>query len=333
MSTIHFLNVGPGDCIIIRHASGRVTVYDICGGNRRRAETIMEQILRHAGVAAAAENFRMCEHPTNPLEHLYNCVGQSVFRFIISHPDMDHLDGFDRLMDEFSVSHFWHSGLNKDKPEFEEGGPYQEEDWDRYVAVRDGEEPGTKSLLKRAGARFKYANEGEDGSGGGDGLYILAPDNGLVEAAELTGDYNDASYVLLYRSVGGRILIPGDAHDKTWAYVLEEYEDDVKDVALLIAPHHGRKSDRDFGFLDVVSPKLTLFGCAPADALAYDAWNYRNLLHITNNQAGSVVVECENQQMEVYVENRSFAEATETGDANRTHLTTGFYSLGVLDNR
>lgn len=332
MSTLHFLNVGPGDCIILEHASKRVTVYDICGGNRGATGRMAAQMLERAGVPTAPGNFRMCEQPTQPLDYLARYVGRSVFRFILSHPDMDHLDGFNCLTDGFNVSNFWHSGLDRDKPEFGDEGPFREEDWDRYEKVRDGNEPGTTSLLKRAGARFQYANRYSDGSAGGDGLYILAPDDGLVEAAHLTEDYNDASYVILYKSVGGHILIPGDAHDKTWEYVLAKYEEDVRDVPLLIAPHHGRKSGRDYGFLDVVRPKLTLFGCAPSDALAYDAWNYRNLTHITNNQAGSVVVECTDKRMSVYVENRRFAEAA-GGVVSLQHPRTRFYFLGSLDNR
>jgi len=32
----------------------------------------------------------------------------------------------------------------------------------------------------------------------------------------------------------------------------------------MIAPHHGRDSDRSYDFLDTVNPQLTLFGCAPS---------------------------------------------------------------------
>jgi beta-lactamase superfamily II metal-dependent hydrolase len=33
MSTVHFLNVGKGDCTLIEHNSGRDTLIDICKGN------------------------------------------------------------------------------------------------------------------------------------------------------------------------------------------------------------------------------------------------------------------------------------------------------------
>lgn len=325
MSKVHFLNVGVGDCILLEHASGRVSMYDICGGNRDRREARMKA-LREAALPTAPGNFGMCRRPVHPFNFMNDAGITSIFRYVLSHPDCDHLDGFENLMNQYEVGNFWDSGVRRDKPDFE-GSPYREEDWDRYERVRDGEEPGTKSLLKRAGARFSYANTAESG-GGGDGLYILAPDEGLIEAAQLTGDLNDASYVLLYRSIGGRVLIPGDAHDKTWEFVLENYENDVREVSLLIAPHHGRKSGRDYSFLDVVRPKLTLFGCAPSDDLAYDAWRRRGLQVYTNNQAGSVTAECADGEMQIYVENNKFAEAAgaDTSVTNRM----GYYFMGTL---
>ena len=47
----------------------------------------------------------------------------------------------------------------------------------------------------------------------------------------------------------------------------------------------------DRNVLDYVNPKLTFFGCAPSENLAYDAWNYRKLAHLTNNQCGRIVAE------------------------------------------
>lgn len=112
--------------------------------------------------------------------------------------------------------------------------------------------------------------------------------------------------MVVYRTVGGRIVFPGDAHDATWEYVLANYESIVKDCAVLIAPHHGRSSGRCYDFLDVLNPKLTLFGCADSEHLAYDAWNSRDLMHITNNQAGNLILDVTSDGINVYVENIEF---------------------------
>lgn len=314
MSELHFLNVRAGDAILIRHSSDRLSLIDICNGNyvppSEEARAILETLAKTRG------NFGMCRRPTNPIDYIEeNFAGKAPFRFILTHPDMDHLDGFNALMDRLGIVNFWDSGVRKSKPDFTES-KYLEKDWDRYVRVRDGLEPGVNVVTPRSGSRFKYANLNEDGSDGGDGLYVLAPDQALVDEANDTEDTNDGSYVLLYCSIGGRILIPGDAHDRTWEYVLEHYEQDVRNCSVLIAPHHGRKSGRSYDFLDMVSPKLTLFGCAPSQHMAYDAWNRRKLPFITNNQAGNVVLEASRGAIDVYVENDRFASAA-GGDPNK----------------
>lgn len=324
-SRLHFLNVGQGDCIVIEHASGRLTVNDICSGNKKqKSETaLFEKSLRVSG------NFQMCKKATNPNDYLASLGANSVFRFILSHPDMDHMDGLDRLATDFPISNFWDSGARKEKPDFDGSSHYLEIDWDRYVGIRDGGE-GTTVVTPKAGSRFSLANQNEEGEGGGDGLHVLAPDKALVALANQTGNFNDASYVLQYRSIGGTVILPGDAHDKSWEVALENYSPPEGGCSLLIAPHHGRGSDRSFEFLDVLKPKLTLFGCARSEYLAYDQWRRRNLTYITNNQAGNIVAEIESGGMDIYIENIKFAESMGVDTSQQNNL--GYYFIGSLPN-
>ena len=89
----------------------------------------------------------------------------------------------------------------------------------------------------------------------------------MVADANEAGDWNDSSYVILYRSCGKRILFASDSHDSTWEYILDNWKSSVKNVDVLIAPHHGRDSGRDYEFLKVVKPRVTLFGNAPSEHL------------------------------------------------------------------
>lgn len=260
-------------------------------------------------LARAKGDFGMSKKPTNPVSYLRDRGVKSLFRFILTHPDMDHLDGFDSLTRSFSVANFWDSGVRREKPDFGECPQYEEKDWDRYAEVRDGTEPAIKVITPLAGAEFKYANKIDEGETGPDGLSILAPDPDLVAAANASGNVNDASYVILYRSSGGRILIPGDAHDETWDYVIKNYSKAVANCSVLFAPHHGRKSGRSFDFLDVVRPKITFFGCASSGDLAYQAWSSRKLRVITNNQAGNIVINCADKVIQFYVQNAAYAKA------------------------
>lgn len=113
-------------------------------------------------------------------------------------------------------------------------------------------------------------------------------------------------------SRAGRVLFCGDSHDATWEHIRANYADVVANVEILIAPHHGRDSDRDRKFLDIVRPKLTLFGRAPSDHLADDAWRNRGLKFITANQAGTVVVEATGTDMHIYVAKDALARKQST---------------------
>ena len=123
MTKIHFMNVKQGDCILLEHPSNRVTMFDICAGNLSLTESVAAAVLAKSIIKPARGNFRMCEYPTNPLDYVEKKVGRTdIWRFILSHPDMDHLDGFNALLDRFSVSNFWHSGAKKNDPDFDDNG-------------------------------------------------------------------------------------------------------------------------------------------------------------------------------------------------------------------
>ena len=329
MGTVHFLNVGEGDCIVVQHNSGRITMIDISCGNLTTLNESTNRLMKLADLAGSdtSGNFNMKAYPTRPQSYLSNIGINSIWRFILTHPDMDHLDGFNALMDELAISNFWHSGADKPKPDFNGYNGYKEEDWDRYAKVKQGNEQGTTTLKILAGDIFKYANQDDIGEGA-DGLQVIAPTRDLVDKANESEDFNDCSYVIVYRTAGFKIIFTGDSHDATWEHILDNHIEDVANCDLLIAPHHGRDSGRSWDFLDVLKPRLTLFGVANSDHLAYDAWNRRGLDKITNNQAGNVVLDIDGDRMHVYVENDVYAESRNPGNATRNVL--GYRTLGYL---
>ena len=136
MASVHFLNVAPGDCTIIRHTSGHVTMVDICDGNTE--SKVKKAKLTGTTRIKPLGNFRMCEYPTNPIQYLKGLGISRIFRFILTHPDMDHMDGLKALFDEIRITNFWDTGVKRDSPEFGEESPYDEADWDCYENLRDG---------------------------------------------------------------------------------------------------------------------------------------------------------------------------------------------------
>lgn len=329
MASIHLLNVGSGDCTIIQHGSGRVTLVDICGGNATRASA--EGFLAKALTESVKGNFRMCERPTHPLDYLDRLQFDQIHRFILTHPDMDHMDGLKALLDAKTVGNYWDCGIRRTPPNFEVDCRFKEEDWFAYQQLVAGTQPNTKTIAVLAGDQFSFANKVGANGEKHDCLHILAPDKALSDQATATEDPNDGSYALLYRSSGGRIVLPGDSDDSIWEYIVANHAGDVRKCAFLQAPHHGRHSGMDFSFLDVLEPTLTLFGCAPSKDLAYEEWSKRDLQYITSNQAGDVVLEPGDNEIEVFVQNENFCGKYSSGDTSKRNAQ-GYYFLGTISD-
>ena len=310
MARIHFLNVKEGDCSIIEHNSGHTTVIDVC--NAKPAEPLEEALTATMATLekGITGNFQQKKSPVNPISYMNDRGIGSLFRYVQTHPDMDHMDGIEALFNEFSPTNFWDTANTKElQASSWEGSPYRASDWKFYKQLRDTDpDDDPKRLTLYFGARGQYYNQGSDGTAGGDGLHVLAPTKELVAAAnEADQDYNRCSYVILYRTGGRRIVFGGDSHDETWDHILEHHKDAVTDIDLLIAPHHGRKSGRSYKFLDTLTPTLTFFGNARSEHLAYGAWANRGLSIVTNNQANCMVVDASTNPMTLYVTHANFA--------------------------
>lgn len=295
---IHFLNVKEGDCSFIQHKSGRNTLIDICNGN---AKYIDRSVAMDESIYG---NFKQKYHPVNPINYLKKLNIDKIFRFILTHPDMDHMDGIKRLFTEFNVINFWDTHNNKTlENNFVQ---YKKDDWLFYQKLRRDDK--YKKLYLYTNSNSFYYNKDKYG-GKGDGLYILSPTQDLVEYANTYENYNEISYVILYFMGSRKIIFAGDSGELAWDTILYNYSDIVRNIDILIAPHHGRKSGGNDYYLDILKPKFTLFGNAKSEYLDYNAWNNRNLKHITNNQAGSIIIDEKNNTLSIYVTNKNFAEA------------------------
>jgi competence protein ComEC len=378
MPLIHFLNVRDGDCNVIEHSNGHITVIDVCNAAPvvmldqppaiqpeyqsffnglcgkppvasttplKSSESILlsallgapapkpmvaprdqNSILLKAFLGASAPkapvlpmrtpklpgDFGQKDFPVNPIEYLKERDIKEVFRFVLTHPDMDHMDGIKEFFKEFKPANFWDTGNNKAIDWSKQGsGKFNESDWKFYLSLRDGGKGQTNPtrLTLHSDDRGKYYNIDEDGNPGGDGLYVLAPTPELIAGSnEKCENYHGCSYVILYKTNKHRIVFGGDSHDETWEHILAHHKADVTDVDVLIAPHHGRASNRSYDFLKVLNPALTLFGNAPSEHQAYGAFSSRKLPIITNNEVGCVLIDAGTDPMNVYVTNKTFAQ-------------------------
>jgi beta-lactamase superfamily II metal-dependent hydrolase len=250
-----------------------------------------EEMRNRTHVPSNKTNYNQKKEPDNPIDYLKTKLKvSSIFRFIISHPDMDHLDGIKDTDNDkdIDLNNFF--------------GGYNKEDWKFYKNLRAGKNTDTKRLTYFSKQSNQYYNE--------DDITILCPTAELVKNGNDTEDYNDASYAILFtppKKDGGKwkILLAGDTHDDSWDYILKNHKSEVSNIDVLFAPHHGRDSDRNYDFLDTLKPKVTLFGNASSKHLAYNKYPK---IRITNNQAGFVILDTTEEHLKVYVKNFEFAK-------------------------
>jgi len=264
---VHFLNVGHGDCTIIRFDSERLAMVDINNGktlpsNDKRALAgslgyseldLLVAEHKQIGLPKFDRYERLLIDPVNFLKDNY--PGSSIFRFILTHPDMDHLSGIYRLVgqEKIPILNFWDICHDKDITEADcKDSPYDYSDWLQYkiLSLGGGEENKVTVLKLRRGAKGSYYRE--------DGIEILSPTEDLEKQANVEDNYNIACYVLRIQYGACKIILGGDAEEPTWRDIYLKYPDEFLKVNLLKASHHGRKSGYYQQIVEAMSPDYTV---------------------------------------------------------------------------
>lgn len=282
--TIHFLNVGQGDCTIIEYPSGRIGIVDIDNLQILDTDTkseILEEYHKsieflfakvHRSQYALDEEFiqKEAEKLTDPLAYYDAHIGaqKDIFRFIITHPDMDHMTGLHRIHAQDSrksIINFWHTGnhdfnLAETSDEDWESSPYDKRDWETYKKLRDGIGI-VKSLQKHKGDTGDFWTE--------DCVEIWAPTRELEKQAVEKDEPNVISIILKITYKGHSIVLGGDATaDETWQAIYPDI--DMAGITILKASHHGRKTGYYGPAVKEMSPWLTITSVGER---AHDATN------------------------------------------------------------
>lgn len=185
MARFHFLNVKNGDCSIIEHNSGHVSVVDVCNARlpqNIRALSLEELTLLTFEAGALAEatgarkNYNQKSNPVNPVTYLQSHAISEIFRLAIIHPDMDHMDGLTDLFGFARPTNYYDTANNKEMEGGWAGSPYREEDWILYKALRDNP-PGTnpKALRIFSGDDGIHRRKDWNGNPPGDAFFTLCP--------------------------------------------------------------------------------------------------------------------------------------------------------------
>ena len=247
---LHFLNVGHGDCTFIEFPSGRLMMVDI-NNSKSLSQDDVEALTETLGNRVLAKSVRDWEEYyksflEDPYEYYKaNFAGRSVFRYVQTHPDMDHMSGLHRFFweEEVGLVNFWDVDHAKELSEESfQYGPYAYVDWLVYQLLRSGNGPKDASGNFTEQKVIQATRDDSQSYWDEDGIKILSPTPELVSGCNESGDFNDCSYVLAIDYAGRRIILPGDAESPTWRSILDHYDPADLKCDILKAAHHGRYS-------------------------------------------------------------------------------------------
>lgn len=252
---VSVLNVGRGSCTVIESPSGRTTMIDINDGGKLRSDEYAA-IKSRAGLFSASQISREEQLLDDPIDWFKTNVGTSMWRFILSHPDMDHLSGIRRLFDgssgiDLTVGWAYDHARVKKEEEFPTKAGWL--DWLWYTAWRkefavDGV-TWPQRIKPMRGATNNYWTD--------DSIEILSPTPTLIRDCDSRDEYNDASYVLrIGHGLTSHVLASGDAEETAWNDMIAAGVPLRANV--LIASHHGRNSGYHEEAVNLIDPEVVI---------------------------------------------------------------------------
>ncbi|QSR89235.1 hypothetical protein IT6_02825 [Methylacidiphilum caldifontis] len=212
------------------------------------------------------ERLQKANH-NNPTDYIQNNFpNEEIFRFILTHPDMDHMSGLKTLFDKKYIRNFWHVPENKPNPGGWENSLYDKTDWEFYQSLKKGS-------IKNVNVLSPLRNTNADCCWVQDGIKILSPNKELIKIAEESKEYDHLSYVLQITYNGVRVMLTGDASKQALDDVVKNYEENELRSSILLAPGHGSKNHISIDFLEAVKPRLTVVSVA--EGVDYDRDTYK----------------------------------------------------------
>lgn len=270
MSVVKSFSVGNGDMYYVSHGSDNFTIIDCCLP-QDLADSIIRQI-------KAKKKFK------------------GISRFISTHPDEDHIAGLELLDQHLPIVNFYcvENSATKDD---------ETDDFKKYCELRDSE----KAFYIHTGCRRRWMNL-HDEARGGSGITIHWPDTEnqefkwALEDAAMGLSPNNISPIIEYSSPGGSFIWMGDLETEFMERIADVLN--LPKTAILFAPHHGRRSGKvPNDLLQAMDPEIVIIGEAPSAHLNY----YAGYNTITQNSAGDIVFDCNNDYIDIYVSSESYS--------------------------
>lgn len=215
--------------------------------------------------------------------------GRSVFRYIQTHPDMDHMSGLHRFFwqEKVSLANFWDVKHSKSfKEEDFNGSRYSYADWLVYSLLRQGDGPDDDTHKVIHNVRGDSGNYWTD-----DGIEVLSPTKDLIDDCDVSEAFNNCSYVLKVTHAGRSIIFPGDAEESSWESMLDELGSDALKCDVLKASHHGRDTGYHKEAVEAMDPDVVIcsVGKKP-ETDASDKYTQQGASVFSTRYCGTIIV-------------------------------------------
>lgn len=227
---IDFIDVGQGDSILIRLPDDKLILVDT--GPEKSSKKLISYLKK-----------RMNKFDINKISYL-----------ILTHPDSDHVGGSLGVLKNIKVDKILRPKIliNSETSKYGNLG-YGYTSSENYVETIkyaskkfDMEFFDTNTLIKSKEYKIDFLTPNKD-------VYFSNNNNDLNDI-----NTNEYSPIIMIEYGGRKILLTGDATDKTEKELLSLYEKEMLDVDILKVSHHGSKSSTSEEFLKVVKPEYAI---------------------------------------------------------------------------
>ena len=260
----HFIDVGQGDAILLRFSDGTDVMIDAGSATTGLAEI-------RAGV----------------LDYLSNLGLDAIDCMIITHPDTDHYNIAEAVMDEYEIRRVIYNNVAKNQTYSEFISRADEEivnneNFDGIDA--DGED----YLINGNGFSINIYAPGYDTLGNGNSDYDADESNGM-------------SPITIVSCAGRKLIITGDAIVETEEWFITKMGEASQDCDFLKVGHHGSQTSSSEEFLDYIDCEYSIIMVDDGtkhghpDEVVMDRLNDRSIPTYTTNAHGNIVLRVDTQ--------------------------------------
>lgn len=264
---VTFLDVGQGDCILVRTASGQTYLFD-CGSSSRSSvgKYVLIPYLKYCGI------------------HVIDAV-------FLSHPDADHVNGALELLssgaeDGIAVRQLLLPSIEK--------GAREEQLGELLEAVQKANAQGSDIMTG-------YLSAGDTWNCGSAVFTCLHP--GAEYSSSESNAYSECFYVEFPQWT---LLLTGDVEGRGEAALLDELVTrGIQQITVLKAAHHGSRNASSEALLRQISPRLTVISCGRNNRYGHPHQELLERLEQTDTyimqtaQSGAVTVTCERGNLRI----------------------------------